>query len=154
MSTTPFTRILPRFLTASLLGTLALGAGMAHAAPLTWDADNAVAGIQDGSGGGVWGVGVGNWRDTGSSTDNVNWANGTVATFGGGTAGTGGTVNIVAGGVSATGLVFDAPSAGGNYTIGGAGTLTLTGSSVVANADATINSATAGSTGPKRAPAR
>ena len=101
-----------------------------------WDADAGAGGIQDG--GGTWQVGVGNW-DAGG-TPNSNWADGVDpdwnnAVFGGGTAGTAGTVAIT-GTVNAGAVTLNDPFAG-EYTFGGAGTLNTSGT-LTKNGSATV----------------
>lgn len=63
-------------------------------------------------GGGTWQVGVGNWNNAGSD---VTWADGNNAVFGGGSAGTAGTVTL-GGNVVPGSITFDAENAG-DYTI-------------------------------------
>jgi autotransporter-associated beta strand protein len=88
---------------------------------------------QNASSNATWDTSSLNW-DSG-----LAWTNDNLAIFGATGAGA---VTIDAGGVSAGSLAFDAPG----YTIGG-GPLTLSGSSVSANQDATITSVIAGTHG-------
>ncbi|NCX97537.1 MAG: hypothetical protein EBX35_02870, partial [Planctomycetia bacterium] len=108
---------------------------------LTYDADPFTPGIQDGPG--IWNSTLLNFWN-GSAF--VPWPNTTadIATFGGGTSGTAGYVQVGSG-ITANGMVFNAPNAG-IYTLGGA-TITLGGTapSITANSAAIIRSIIAGS---------
>ena len=138
----------PRFnsLRSALAVSLVLSLGLAHsaqAAALTWDADNVTTGAQDGSDitGDIWGVTgqLGNWRNTTTSTNNVDWTAGDAATFG---AGTDGTYAVTVGGnISALTLYF----ANSGYTLSGsaARVITLTGTSNILGV-ASTESATIG----------
>jgi autotransporter-associated beta strand protein len=127
MKTTPKTQSL-----LSLM--LALVPVLAPAANLTWDANPAVTGAQDGSG--TWDNAANNWW-TGAA--NTPWSSVVPdAPFFGGASGSAGTVTLGANVVAAN-LTFNATGAG-NYTIAGGGfTLGLTNRTVIANANGTIS---------------
>lgn len=130
-----------RRLAALVLCWLVLGS-RSNAAALTWDANTATAGAQDGAG--TWNATNANWYN---GTADVVWPNATdTAVFGAGTTGTYsvtlGTVNAGAlsftqGGYSLTGgtLTLNPPSPPGGFTVSTAGGTT------------TINSALAGGAG-------
>jgi autotransporter-associated beta strand protein len=111
--------------------TLTLASPVLHAAALTWDADSGTAGTQDG--GGTWATAAGNWSNTTTSADNVNWANANFdsATFGAGTDGTYGV--SLSGTVQAGGGVIFANS---GYTLSGTALLLNDGTN---NASITVN---------------
>lgn len=78
-----------------------------EAATLQWDAVSGTAGVQLGAG--TWSASGGNWRDVGSSTDNVSWNNaaGHTAQFGLSGSATGTVTAVtVSGTVNAAGLEF------------------------------------------------
>ncbi len=77
----------------------------------TWDTVTG-DGVTITEGGGTWQVGTGNWNSGGSD---VTWADGSSANFGGGSAGTAGTVTL-GGHVVPGSITFDAENAG-DYTI-------------------------------------
>lgn len=110
------------------------------AAVLTWDADTATTGAQDGTG--TWDTTNPNWWD---GSQNVAWNNTTPdsATFGAGS-GAAGTVTV-SGTMNVAGITFSAPGSV-NYTLS-SGTITLTSPSVVVNSNATIGSVLAGTVG-------
>ena len=115
-------------------------AGLIHhlsAATLKWDTATG-DGVTLTDGTGTWGSG--NWNNAGVDTA---WTNGNDAVFGGGGTGTAGSVTT--GTVSVNSLTFNTPAAG-NYNLTG-GTITMSGSSLTANADATISSVLAGTSG-------
>jgi autotransporter-associated beta strand protein len=87
-------------------------------------------------GGGTWTTGSAGWW-TGAA--NANWAASDNATFGGGTAGTAGTVTL-GGNISANKIIFNAPFAG-NYTLDLAGN-TLTTPSVIGAITISTNTTT------------
>ena len=96
----------------------------ASAANYTWDTVTGDSAITDG--GGTWQVGSGNWHN-GTTYDRV-WADGNLAIFGTGAAGTAGTVTL-GGNISALGITLNSGFSG-KYTINLNGkTLTLTASS-------------------------
>src|SRR3954471_5517602 len=84
----PSTRFLRAFrqavtgITATIVISLSLRSTPLTAAPsvLLWDANSGTSGAQDGSG--TWATSTGNWRNTGTSTDNRTFANGDTVTFG------------------------------------------------------------------------
>ena len=89
--------------TATFAASL-LGSGFTNplgAATLTWDADNATAGVQDGDG--FWNTGNNNWHD---GAGNVAWANSNDAVFGG-TSGTPGLVKIDTAAISPSSMTFN-----------------------------------------------
>lgn len=106
--------------------------------PVTWDGNTTTAAAQDGSG--TWDNSTANWWD--GSAD-VPWTAGNPATFGSGTAGTY-TVTL-AESVTSGNLTF----ANGSYTISPAASqnLTLAGTKITTNADATITAPVSGTTG-------
>ena len=119
--------------------------GSVNAATYTWDdvtGDSAIAdGVANFSN---WQVGVANWYD--ATTYDQNWADGNDAVFGGGTAGTAGTVTL-GGNVSTNTLTINAANAG-NYDIDvNASTLTLANSTgaMRVNDTTTISSSGVGS---------
>ena len=129
------------------LALLTVGAP-AQLVELTYDSDGSAAnGITDGTAGG-WNTTATNqvWYQAGAGSFSA-WSNDTeaVAVFGGGTAGTAGSLSV--GTVTAAGLIFKTPFAG-NYTLSG-GSLTLAGAApaVTVQANATITSALAGVAG-------
>jgi autotransporter-associated beta strand protein len=127
-----------RGVSVGLVALLAVLAGlvMAQAASLTWDADTASSGAQDG--GGEWNTSGTNWWNGGG---NVVWNNGTpdLALFGAG--GTGSPTVTLTEPITVGTLTFNAGAA---YTIAG-GTLTLTGTSITVNSpEARIDSILAG----------
>jgi hypothetical protein len=106
------------FLKTFLLALAAALLPLAHvqtvvAANLTW---TTTPGGTITEGGGTWTTGSAGWW-TGAA--NANWAASDNATFGGGTAGTAGTVTL-GGNISANKIIFNAPFAG-NYTLDLAG---------------------------------
>jgi autotransporter-associated beta strand protein len=105
----PFVR--PANFVAAL--ALALAAIPADAANLTW---TTTPGGTITEGGGTWTTGSAGWW-TGAA--NANWAASDNATFGGGTAGTAGTVTL-GGNITANKITFNTPFAG-NYTLDLAG---------------------------------
>ena len=113
-----------------------------HAATYTWDTATGDSAITDGAG--TWTSGAANWYD-GTSYDQ-NWVNSTTddVTFGGGTAGTAGTVTL-GGDITIDQLVFNATNAG-DYTIDlGGNTLTTGGTFLNINhvsGDTTIQNGT------------
>jgi autotransporter-associated beta strand protein len=128
------------------------GAAIAHAATLTWDANTATAGAQDGSG--TWDATANNWW-TGSANTTWNSAAPDAAIFGA-NGGVAGTVTLGASVVSAD-IRFNAPSVG-NYTVAGGGnTLALTNRVIYPTVNAAIAADIAGgmvtlSHGPQQAP--
>ncbi len=103
----PFLCLLPAVGLAPLAGTAA--------ATLTWDANTATAGAQDGAG--TWDTTTGNWYN---GTDDVVWPNTTdTAIFGAGTAGT--YTITLSSTVNAGAITFKQ----GGYTISGSGNITL-----------------------------
>src|SRR5580765_5135352 len=91
------------------------------ATTLTWDASGAANGFTnfptDGSG--SWNTSISpNWNPGGVSADQT-WLDGSAAVIGAGS-GAAGKINIDNGSVIASGLQFNAPGSGGNYTINGA----------------------------------
>lgn len=131
-----------RKLLLSLL--LVNSAGGVMAVNYTYDTDGAVSGvITEGTLG--WNGSNVVWNSGGSL---IAWPGGNtdIAIFGGGTAGTAGTVTVSS--VLANGIIFNTPNAG-SYTLSG-GTITLDGTSptlTVNSATAVINSALAGTVG-------
>ncbi len=119
-------------------------AGAVHAASVTYDADTATTGAQDGSGAG--------WNTTGGNTGfwngtaNVAWPNTTAdeLIFG---AGSGAAGPVTVGTVTANKITFGTPGSG-NYSLTG-GTITLGGTTptIAVNNDASIGSAIAGTVG-------
>lgn len=119
-----------------LLAVVLASAAMAGGATLTWDADTATTGAQDG--GGAWNTSGTNWWN---GTGNVAWTNTPpdLALFGAG--GTGNPTVTLTGPVSVGTLTFNAGAA---YTIAGS-TLTLTGTNLTVNSPvARIDSIIAG----------
>jgi fibronectin-binding autotransporter adhesin len=117
---------------------LAVLCAAASAAPLTWDADPATDGPQDGAG--TWDAAGTNWWN---GAANTNWTDGTpdTAIFGA-AAGAAGTI-AVNGTRTIGGIVFHPPGSGAYVLTGGI--LTLSGDPIItANADATIGCALAG----------
>jgi len=110
----------------------------------TWDTSTGDATITDG--GGTWQNSAGNWYYAASLLWDQNWLNNAAAIFGGGSAGTAGTVSLGSD-INAWRLYFNTPNAG-NYTIDLAGfslTLGSATSAININADGTItNSAGTG----------
>ncbi|MFO1486886.1 MAG: autotransporter-associated beta strand repeat-containing protein [Verrucomicrobiota bacterium] len=107
-----------------------------HSATLTWDADSAAAGSQDGSG--VWDTTTNTWWN---GAANVVWNNaaGDSAVFGSANGGAGIVTNLAP--ITVAGLTFNSAS-GGSYTLGGtaANPVTLAGSpTITANASAALN---------------
>jgi autotransporter-associated beta strand protein len=127
-------------LQAVLMLHLTLGAPLTgRAATYTWDTVTGDSSITDGAG--IWQVGVANWFD-GALYDQV-WADGNDAVFGGGTAGTAGTVTL--GSAITVGNITLSPPFAGLYTID-TGTFGLTiNSGITANESATILSGVGGS---------
>jgi fibronectin-binding autotransporter adhesin len=103
----------PSFLTG--LATLVAALGL-HAANLTWDADTATTGTQDGAGSWTNALPNINWWD---GAANVTWNNATPdnATFGAG--GTAGTVTLPSNTTNTVGNITFSPVASGSYTIAG-----------------------------------
>jgi fibronectin-binding autotransporter adhesin len=126
-------------LQANTIIAFAVAAMNSPAANLTWDADAATTGAQDGSG--VWDTTANNWW-TGSANTTWNAATGDQAVFGA-AGGTAGTVTLGANVVSSN-ITFNAASVG-IYTIAGGGfTLGQTNRTITANASATISAKIAG----------
>ena len=123
----------------AMLFVLSLQTGRADT--LVWDVTTGTPGAQDGAG--TWTLGAPNWFNQTSTTDNVNWVDGSDAIFGAGS-GAAGTVTL-GGPISLGTLTLNAPGSG-SYTIAG-NTLTLGSGSVVANVNAEISSVLAGSNG-------
>ncbi len=119
-------------------------AGAAHAASLTYDADTATSGAQDGSGAG-WDTTVTNTGFWNGSA-NVAWPNTTAddITFG---AGSGAAGAVTVGTVNTNKITFGAAGSG-NYSLTG-GTITLGGTTptIAVNSDASIASGLAGTVG-------
>lgn len=119
-------------------------AGAAHAASLTYDADTATTGAQDGSGAG-WNTDAGNTGFWNGSA-NVVWPNTTAddITFG---AGSGAAGSVTVGTVNTNKITFGAAGSG-NYALTG-GTIALGGTApgLVVNSDASIASGLAGTVG-------
>ncbi|MHA4810547.1 autotransporter-associated beta strand repeat-containing protein [Flavitalea flava] len=115
-------------------------------AALTWD--NTSGNNQINNGTGTWNFSTANWTPNGGRT-NVIWRPGAPAIFGGNTGtGAAGTVTV-SGTQSIQSMVFN-PSASGNFIIGasaGNGTIINNSGNITANANATINSILAGSSG-------
>jgi autotransporter-associated beta strand protein len=140
--TNRFLGLLGRFFTASAIVMSFFG--LAQAGNLYWDGGTTdVADPGDGTsfgGLGTWNATLKNW-DNGAT--HQAWANATTDTaiFGGATSG----VVTLGSAVTANGLTFN--TAG--YTVSGANTLTLAGTTptITANADATISSVVAGTVG-------
>lgn len=116
----PHSSITAGFAVLAALLTLFAASPAANAANFLWDADNVTPGAQDG-GGGTWQVGVGNWRNTSTSTDNQSWANGNTPTFG---AGTDGTYAVTVGGPISLGGILTFANSG--YTLSAASAQTIT----------------------------
>ena len=113
---------------------LLLVPALAPAATLTWDANTAITGAQDGSG--IWDNTAANWW-TGSANAAFSSLTPDAATFGAGN-GAAGTVTLGAN-INSANITFNAPSVG-YYTIAGGGnTLQLTNRTVTANVSATIS---------------
>ncbi len=114
-------------------GALVLLAGqhLARAASVDWDPDSANSGIQGGPG--LWNGTSMNWDNAGARTAWSGLFNSSIAAFSGTP---GGNINIAAS-VTADSLRFDAPG----FTIAAQSnfTLTLSGGSIIANADATVS---------------
>lgn len=100
------------------LAVAALGSPAIIAQPYNWDPT--FTATATGGGPGTWDTTTANWFNAATNTDVVWPGAGNVANFGGSA---GGLVGIAAAGVSADGLTFNTDG----YTIGGPGTLTLTG---------------------------
>ena len=114
----------------AFVGLLAIWAGPAGAAPLTWDTNGTGDGQTDGDG--VWdGTGTSLWWDGAANTD---WVSGSDANFGNG--GAGGAVTLT--GPTAVGLLKFNPFTG-TYTLGTSGqmiTLNTGGNSITMNTGA------------------
>lgn len=108
---------------------------------LVWDANNATAGAQDGSG--TWTVGLPNWFNQTGGLNNQSWIDGSDAIFGSGT-GTAGTVTL-GGSITIANLTFNTTGSG-SYTIGGSNVLTLSNSLLTTNVSATISAIIGGTT--------
>lgn len=108
---------------------------------LVWDVDAGTPLAQDGTG--TWNLGQPNWFDQTSTTDNVNWVDGSDAIFGAGS-GAAGTVTL-GGPITVGNLTFDTPGSG-SYAISGSDTLTLSNSIIMANVAASISAVLGGST--------
>jgi autotransporter-associated beta strand protein len=109
--------------------------------PLTWDADSALAGAQDG--GGTWANSTGNWQNDATSANNRTWVNASMdaATFGAGADGS--YAVTLSGAVQAGGGISFANS---GYTLSGTALLLHDGTNntsvtVAAGKSATLNSA-------------
>ncbi len=117
-----------------------------RAANLTWDADTATPGAQDGSG--TWDAITANWwNGSADATFNVGSTPPDMPIFGV-VNGAAGTVTLGSA-INSSNIIFNAPGVG-NYTIAGSGanTLTLTnGVAILANVDATISANFVGSSG-------
>jgi fibronectin-binding autotransporter adhesin len=127
-----------KFKTSSALALIFLSyLPVLKAATLTWDADNATSGPQDGSG--TWLAGSGNWYDSVNSIDNQTFTQGDTVTFGA-ASGAAGTITL-SGTVQTSSLTFS-PAGSGNYTLAGGTALELNGSTNTINTstDATITS--------------
>jgi fibronectin-binding autotransporter adhesin len=130
---------------------LSLVPALAPAANLTWDANPALTGAQDGSG--TWDTVTNTWW-TGSA--NALWSSTTPDfAFFGAANGTAGTVTLGANIVSGN-IRFNAPSVG-NYVITGGSTLGLTNRGIYPTVNATINATIVGGSitlnhGPQNAP--
>jgi len=143
----------PHSLTQIFLALLlALQPLLVPAANLTWDANPAVAGAQDGAG--IWDTTTNNWW---TGTANAAWNSGAPdAAFIGSASGQAGTITLGASIVSAN-MRFNAPGFG-NYTVAGGGfTLGLTNRGIYPTAAATISASIVGgsltiSHGPQNAP--
>ncbi|MEZ5387350.1 MAG: autotransporter-associated beta strand repeat-containing protein [Prosthecobacter sp.] len=108
---------------------------------LVWDAASGTAGAQDGAG--TWTLGAPNWFNQTTTTDDVNWVDGSDAIFG---AGNGAAGAVTLGGPITLGtLIFNAAGSG-TYAISG-DTLTLGDGVITANASASISSILAGTAG-------
>jgi autotransporter-associated beta strand protein len=122
----------------AIAASMALSGTSLQAAALTWDFDLAIAGAQDG--GGTWANATGNWRNTTTSTDNVNWTNADSASFGAGTDGTY-AIDITGTPIAPGGITFNnsgyALGAGALSLVNGATNGTIT---VAPDKTATINS--------------
>ncbi|MCF7784488.1 MAG: autotransporter-associated beta strand repeat-containing protein [Prosthecobacter sp.] len=125
----------------SLFTALALAA-TAHADVLVWDTNIVTGGAQDGAG--TWTAGLANWFNQTQTLQNQNWLNGSDAVIGAGS-GAAGAVAL-SGPVTVGSLTFNTATSG-TYTLGGSGTLTLGGGSIVANANASISTILAGTSG-------
>ena len=109
--------------------------GTASAANLTYDANTAVAGVQDGAA--VWDTTTPNFYNSGTGTD-VAWSNSPNATAVFGNGGTAGTITVA--NVTTNAIQFNATL--GGYTLTG-GTITLAGNvapAITNGPDTTINS--------------
>ena len=114
--------------------TLLVGAAVSHAANLTWDANTAVTGAQDGSG--TWDATTAGWW-TGSADAVFSSVTPDVPTIGN-LNGTAGTITLGANVVAAN--VTFSPATVGYYTIAGGGfTLGLTNRTVTPNVNATLS---------------
>ncbi len=124
------TTLNPKSVLALLAASLPM---LASAANLTWDANTATTGAQDGSG--TWDTTANNWW-TGAA--NATWANATPDAPFFGSGGTAGTVTLGANIVSGN-ITFNAGGVG-NYTIAGGGfQLSLTNRTITPNVSATIS---------------
>jgi len=130
-------------LTAALL---VVTAGSAQAVTLDWDP--AISGGTTLGGTGTWidDLTTNNWWDASGPTQTF-WIGGSDASFGGTLAGAT-TVLVDAAGIASVNSLTLGGS-GGNYTLGGTGTITLTGAggNVTVNTDATISTAVGGTVG-------
>jgi autotransporter-associated beta strand protein len=104
---------------------------------LTWDANPGSAGVQEG--GGTWDMASANWYAGGTNTvwNNALYSMPLSAIIGGGS-GAAGTITV-SGTLNADYLTFNPPGSG-NYTLTGGALNMVCGGTIVANADATINS--------------
>jgi autotransporter-associated beta strand protein len=121
-----------RLAVGALMG-FALGSPAANAQPFIWDP--IITATATGGGSGTWDTITANWFNGTTNTDAV-WP-GQVGIFGG----TAGTVTIAAGGVNATGLIFNSTG----YAIGG-DLLTLTGPGTITIASPLVTGTSSGQT--------
>ena len=108
---------------------------------LVWDVTPGTPGAQDGAG--TWTLGAPNWLNQTTTTDNVNWVDGSDAIFGSGSGAAG--VVTLGGPITVGNLTFNAPGSG-SYAIAGANTLTLSNSVIAANVAASISAVLGGGT--------
>lgn len=124
-----------------ILAALAMLAASLRADVLVWDTNTVTDGAQDGTG--TWTAGLPNWFNQTQTLQNQSWLNGSDTVFGSGS-GTAASITLE-GPVTAGNLTFNAATTG-NYTLGGAGVLTLVNSTITSHVAAAINATLAGDT--------
>ena len=129
----------------SVAGVVTGLASNSFAANYTWDSSSATPGAPV-DGAGTWGTGDANWATGAAPVSDVGWTNGANVAIFGSNNGTAGPVTLSSA-LTVSGITFKA-STSGNYTLTGGSLAAPNGSdlNIVANVNATIDTAFVGAT--------